>query len=90
MVEMLSAVVARDYSLYLIPYLQSIIVCGGTICIGFSSLYLTLYLTPSPSPAYFVGQTRGFLAGEGRLIERGLCPLSELTPPLKHVRKRAI
>jgi hypothetical protein len=50
-----------------------------------------LCLTPDPSPAYFIRQTGGFLAGEGRLNREGAeSPLSQLTPPLKHVKKRVI
>jgi hypothetical protein len=43
------------------------------------------YLTPDPSPAYFIGQTRGFLAGKGRLIERGLKAPSLNSLPLSNM-----
>jgi hypothetical protein len=42
---------------------------------------------PYPSPAYFFGQTGGFLAGEGRLTERGLKAPSLNSLPLSNMLK---
>jgi len=49
------------------------------------------YLTPVPSPARtIVNERKIFLAGEGCKRERGLCPLSTISPPLKRANNRSV
>jgi hypothetical protein len=59
----------------------------GTPCIQFLGLYFALYLTPSPSPACFNGQTREYFGWRGENNREGAFrPLSEHTPLLKQTK----
>jgi len=46
------------------------------------------YLTPVPSPAFLAGKPEDSLAGEGRLIERGLKAPSLKSLPLSNMSKK--
>ena len=60
--------------------------------IGFICIWLAgAYLTPDPSPAGNIGRKpQLLLAGEGCMPERGRSPLSIITPPFKHTKKRGL
>jgi hypothetical protein len=67
---------------------------GARFCWSPSKFWVRLHLVVSytspltPLQPILLSIAGDFLAGEGRLLERGLCPLSELTPPLKQIMNR--